>query len=99
MVFLDGTLGIAIGILAGLVLLRYSGLMDKIIVPAGFIAAGTMFYFIDVATSLGIADKLGVTVSTWLSFIWQLLAFIFIIIGALWSVAAFITKPQTERKR
>ena len=99
MVFLDGTVGIAIAILAGLVLLKYSGLLERVKIPAGFIAAGTMFYFIDVAAGLGIADKLGATASTWLSFIWQLLAFIFIIIGALWSVAAFITKPQTERKR
>ncbi|MBS3064154.1 MAG: hypothetical protein J4445_01735 [DPANN group archaeon] len=98
MVFLDGTLGIAIGILAGLVLLRYSGLMDKIIVPAGFIAAGVMFYFIDVATSLGVTDMLGETATVWLSFIWQLLALIFILIGALWAVVAFITKPKSKRR-
>ncbi len=98
MVFLEGTLGIAIGILAGLVLLKYSDLMDKVKVPAGFIAAGTMFYFIDVATSLGIANMLGETVSGWLSFVWQLLGFIFILIGALWAVVAFITKPKSKRK-
>jgi len=85
--------GWAIGLAAVLVLLRYAGVLHMIAKPAGFLAAGVMFYVIDVAWTAGtFATKIASTASGWLSFAWELIAFIFIIIGGLWAAAELIRK-------
>ena len=95
MAFLEGTLGIAVGIFVALVLLRYSGHLESIRKATAFIAAGAMFYLIDVAWNTGtFAAKISTAAATWLTFIWELIAFIMIVIGALWAVTELVTKGK-----
>lgn len=95
MAFLEGTLGIAVGIFAAMVLLRYSGHLDAIRKQTGFIAAGAMFYLIDVAWNTGsFAAKISASAVTWLTFVWELVAFILILIGALWAVVELATRAK-----
>lgn len=95
MAFLEGTLGIAVGIFVLLVLARYSGHADWFRKSSGFIAAGALFYLIDVAWNTGtFASKISSTAATWLTFVWELVAFILIIIGALWAVVDLTTRGK-----
>jgi hypothetical protein len=85
--------GWAIGLAAVLVLLRYAGILHLVAKPAGFLAAGVMFYVIDIAWNAGtFATKMTSAAAQWLTFAWELIAFIFIIIGGLWAVAELIRK-------
>lgn len=95
MAFLEGILGTAVGIFVALVLLRYSGHMDSVRKPTGFIAAGALFYLIDVAWNTGnFAAKISTIAATWLTFIWEFVAFILIVIGALWAVVELTTRSK-----
>lgn len=95
MAFLEGTLGIAVGIAIFLVLLRYSGHLDWFRKSSGFLAAGALFYIIDVAWNTGsFASKLSSTAAAWLTFVWELVAFILVVIGALWAVVELTTKGK-----
>jgi len=95
MVFLEGMIGLAVGLGIVLVLLRYSGHGEAIRKATGFIAAGILFYVIDVAWGAGtFATRISSTAATWLTFIWELIAFILIIIGALWATAELVTKSK-----
>jgi hypothetical protein len=85
--------GWAIGLAAVLVLLRYAGILHMIPKPAGFLAAGVMFYVIDIAWNAGtFATKMLSPAAQWLTFAWELIAFIFIIIGGLWAAMELIRK-------
>ncbi len=95
MAFLEGMIGLAVGLGIVLVLLRYSGHGDAIKKATGFIAAGILFYVVDVAWTAGtFATKISGTAFGWLTFIWELLAFIMIIIGALWGAVELMTKSK-----
>ena len=93
---IEGTIwGITLGILASLVLLRYSGFLDHAKKALAFIAAGALFYIVDIAWNAGtFAVKISSIASVWLTFIWELIAFILIIVGALWGAAELITKTH-----
>ena len=93
---IEGTIwGITLGILASLVLLRYSGFLDHAKKALAFIAAGALFYIVDIAWNAGtFAVKISSIASGWLTFIWELIAFILIIVGALWGAAELITKTH-----
>ena len=85
--------GISLGLLLALVLLRYGGFLHHIEKAAAFIVAGVMFYIIDIAWNAGtFASQISSTAAQWLSFVWELIAFILIIIGALWAAAELIRK-------
>ena len=85
--------GVVIGILASLVLIRYAGLFNEIKNPAGFIVAGALFYLVDIAWTTGtFAQKIVSSAATWLTFVWELIAFLLIVIGALWAAVILITK-------
>ncbi len=85
--------GWAIGLAAVLVLLRYAGVLHLVPKPAGFLAAGAMFYVIDMAWTAGtFATKIASAATAWLTFAWELLAFIFVIIGGLWAAVELIRK-------
>ena len=89
------TIGITLGLLVGLVLLRYSGYLDRVKKAAGFIVAGAMFYFINIAWTAGtFASKVSSSAAGWLTFVWELIAFILIIIGSLWAAAELVTKSK-----
>jgi hypothetical protein len=86
-------IGWALGVAAVMVLLRYAGILHMVPKQAGFLAAGVMFYVIDLAWNAGtFATKMASAMTGWLSFAWELIAFIFILLGALWAVAELIRK-------
>ncbi|MEM2873874.1 MAG: hypothetical protein QW063_00240 [Candidatus Nanoarchaeia archaeon] len=87
---IEGTIfGLVLGLAAALVLLRYAGILHLVQKPAGFIAAGLMFYIIDLAWNAGaFAAKIATsTAAAWVTFAWELIAFILIVIGSLWAAA------------
>jgi hypothetical protein len=85
--------GWAIGLAIVLVLLRYAGILHLVPKPAGFLAAGVMLYVIDVAWNAGtFATKMASSLAEWLTFAWELIAFVFILIGGLWAVIELIKK-------
>ena len=85
--------GITLGLLLAIVLLRYSGHLHHIQKPSGFIIAGVFFYVIDIAWNAGtFASQISSTAADWLTFVWELIAFILIIIGSLWAAAELIKK-------
>ncbi|MBD3263000.1 hypothetical protein GF374_01320 [Candidatus Woesearchaeota archaeon] len=87
--------GITLGLLASLVLLRYSGFLDHVKKAIAFIAAGVLFYIIDIAWNAGtFATKIASSAAGWLTFVWELVAFILIIVGAIWGAAELIIKTQ-----
>ncbi|MFH0869250.1 MAG: hypothetical protein V1839_03420 [archaeon] len=96
MAFLGGTLDVALGILIALVLLRYSGHLDEKVKKAtALIAGGALFYIIDVAWNTGnFATKISAVVVNWMTFIFELVAFILIIIGAIWAVAGMAASKR-----
>jgi hypothetical protein len=86
MVFETQTLGILIGLLLALVLLKYAGILTKIKRQASIIAAGTMFYLIDLAwNASSLVTKVPLDIAAWITFTWQAIAFALIIVGAVWS--------------
>lgn len=94
MAFLGGTLDVAIGILIALVLLRYSGHMENVRKSTAMLAGGALFYIIDMAWNTGtFATKISAAAFTWLTFVFELVAFILIVIGAIWTVVG-LTAPK-----
>jgi len=90
MVFGTG-LDLLIVLLLGAVFLKYSGYLTKGLQrPIGFMLAGAMFLFINETwmTWTGLyAD-----VQLWLSYVWQVIAFILVLIGGLWAAVEFTRK-------
>jgi len=87
------TLGISLGLLLALVLLRYGGFLDYVKRAVAFIAAGVLFYIIDIAWNAGtFATKIASDAAVWLTFVWELVAFVLIVIGAIWGAAELVTK-------
>lgn len=86
--------GLVLGLAGALVLLRYAGLLHMVQKPAGFIAAGLMFYIIDLAWGAGtFATKVATSAATgWVTFAWELAAFILIVIGSLWAAVDLMRK-------
>ena len=90
MVF-ETTLGILIGSLLALVLLKYSGLLTKIKRPASLIAAGALFYLVDLVwNSSVLITKVPINYAVWVTFTWEAIAFALIIAGVVWSVIELI---------
>jgi hypothetical protein len=86
--------GLVLGLAGTLVLLRYAGILHIVQRAAGFIAAGVMFYIIDLAWSAGtFATKIATgTAMGWITFAWELIAFILIVIGSLWAAIDLMRK-------
>ena len=93
---IEGTVfGVTLGLLLGLVLLRYSGYLEHIRKAAAFVAAGAMLYIIDIAWNTGtFATKISSVAAVWLTFALELIAFIFITIGALWAAIELMTRVK-----
>jgi hypothetical protein len=90
---LDQVLGILIGTLLALVLLKYSGFLDKIKRSAAIIAAGTLFYIVDLAwNASALVTRIPANTAVWVTFTWELVAFVLIIVGVIWSAIELITK-------
>ena len=84
MAFWEGTLGIGVGILVGLALLKYSGYVEALKKELGYIASGAVFLIL-AATLEPIATAIPsiATAVTWIDIIFLVIAFILVLIGAI----------------
>ncbi len=74
---------LALFILIGLVLLKYSGLLNKIMKGIGFFVAGIFFLFLDAATSIGFWALPSLAQAQYgLGILWEVIAWILFLIGA-----------------
>ena len=86
--------GFVLGLAAVLVLLRYAAISHQVQRQINIVAAGLLFYVIDLAWSVSsIATKINsATVSTWLVFCFEAIGFALIAVGAIWSGAELLKK-------
>lgn len=85
MVVLDPTTssGIAIFLLVGVVLLKYSGYKDKIAKGLGFAVASAMFFFLAAATDMGFWMMNELAQAQYaLGILWQVIAWILLLLAA-----------------
>ncbi|MGB9675152.1 MAG: hypothetical protein ACP5JY_00340 [Candidatus Nanoarchaeia archaeon] len=84
MAFLEGVLGIGIGILVGLALLKYSGYVEALKKELGYIASGAVFLIL-AATLEPIATAIPTIAAaiSWINIIFLVIAFILVLIGAI----------------
>jgi hypothetical protein len=84
MAFLEGTLGIGVGVLLGLALLKYSGYVDALKKELGYIAAGAVFLIL-ASVLEPVAGQISAiaTAVSWINIIFWVIAFILVLIGAI----------------
>jgi hypothetical protein len=84
MALFEGTLGVGIGLLVGLALLKYSGYVEATKKELGYLASGAIFLLL-AATLVPMAQTIpSVTVAiTWINVIFMVIAFILVLIGAI----------------
>lgn len=71
--------------------LKYSGyLNNNMRRPFGYILGGTVFLLIN--EIWGIWTGFYPDIQTWISYIWQIIAFILILIGGIWTTFEFVRK-------
>ncbi len=84
MAFLEGILGVGVGILVALALLKYSGYVDQLKKELGYLGSGAVFLILGatlepIATAIpSIATAVG-----WINIIFIVIAFILVLIGAI----------------
>jgi uncharacterized Tic20 family protein len=84
MSFIDGTIGLGIGVLVGLALLKYSGYVDALKKELGYIASGAVFLILaSVLEPVGTQVPSIATAVGWISIIFWVIAFILVLIGAI----------------
>jgi len=84
MAFWDGTIGLGIGVLVGLALLKYSGYVDALKKEIGYIASGAVFLILaSVLEPVGLQVPSIATAVGWISIIFWVIAFILVLIGAI----------------
>ena len=84
MAFLEGTIGIGVGVLVGLALLKYSGYVDALKKELGYIASGAVFLILaSILEPVGTQVPSIATAVGWISIIFWVIAFILVLIGAI----------------
>lgn len=84
MAFWDGTLGVGVGLLVGLALLKYSGYVDQLKKELGYFASGAMFLLLTaVLAEVGAAVPTVATAVSWINIVFSVIAFILVLIGAI----------------
>lgn len=84
MAFWDGTLGVGVGLLVGLALLKYSGYVDQLKKELGYFASGAMFLLLTaVLAEVGTAVPTVATAVSWINIVFSVIAFILVLIGAI----------------
>ncbi len=80
----EGTLGVGIGLLIGLALLKYSGYADVIKKELGYLASGAVFLLLGsvITTVSGVLPTIAVAVD-YLILIFIIIAFILVLIAAI----------------
>lgn len=81
---LEGSLGVGIGLLVGLALLKYSGYVDLIKKELSYLASGAVFLLLGsvVGTVSGVIPQISVAVD-YLVLIFIVIAFLLVLIGAI----------------
>ncbi|HIH14191.1 MAG TPA: hypothetical protein HA224_02955 [Nanoarchaeota archaeon] len=93
MAFLEGTLGIGVGLLLGLALLKYSGYVDQLKKELGYIASGAVFLLLTaVLTTVGTLVPTVTTAVSWINIIFSVIAFILVLIGAIATALQIFSK-------
>jgi hypothetical protein len=84
MALFEGTLGVGIGLLVGLALLKYSGYVEATKKELGYIASGAVFLLL-AATLVPMAQTIpSIEIAiTWINVIFMVIAFILVLIGAI----------------
>ena len=84
MAVLEGTLGIGVGILIGLALLKYSGYVDMLKKELGYVGSGAIFILlVPVLTVVAAAIPAIEVAVSWINIIFLVIAFILVLIGAI----------------
>jgi uncharacterized Tic20 family protein len=84
MAFLEGAIGLGVGVLVGLALLKYSGYVDALKKELGYIASGAVFLILaSVLEPVGTQIPSIATAISWISIIFWVIAFILVLIGAI----------------
>ncbi len=84
MAFLEGVIGVGVGLLVGLALLKYSGYVDQLKKELGYFAAGAVFLLL--TSVLGtVSDAIPSVAGAvgWINIIFDVIAFILVLIGAI----------------
>lgn len=80
---LEGTLGVGIGLLLGLALLKYGGYADAVKRELSYIAAGAVFLLLSSVTGTGLEGVPGFEQAiTYINIIFVVVAFLLTLIGA-----------------
>ncbi|MBI4095784.1 MAG: hypothetical protein HY438_02895 [DPANN group archaeon] len=84
MAFLEGTLGVGVGLLLGLAFLKFSGYVDQLRKELGYFASGSVFLLLTPVLS-EVADRVpSVTTAVgWINVVFAVIAFILVLIGAI----------------
>jgi len=84
MAFWDGTLGVGVGLLVGLAMLKYSGYVDQLKKELGYFASGAIFLLLTaVLAEVGTAVPTVATAVSWINIVFSVIAFILVLIGAI----------------
>jgi hypothetical protein len=84
MAFWEGTIGLGVGVLVGLALLKYSGYVDALKKELGYIAAGAVFLLLaSVLEPVGTQIPSIATAVGWIGIIFWVISFILVLIGAI----------------
>ncbi len=84
MAFWDGTLGVGVGLLVGLALLKYSGYVDQLKKELSYFASGAVFLLLTaVLAEVGSAVPTVSTAVSWINIVFSVIAFILVLIGAI----------------
>jgi len=80
----EGTVGVGIALLLGIVFLKYSGFMDDIRKEIGYIAAGAVFLLLSsVVATIGATPAFTIPGTVYVELIFAVVAFILVLIGAI----------------
>tara|TARA_Y100000034_G_scaffold134138_1_gene201734 strand:- start:1232 stop:1525 length:294 start_codon:yes stop_codon:yes gene_type:complete len=90
---LEGTLGVGIGLLAGLALLKYSGYVDAVRKELSYIAAGAIFLLLSAVTGTGLEGIVGFEQAIlYINVIFVVIAFLLTLIGAVLMAVQIFSK-------
>jgi len=80
----EGVIGIGIGILVGLALLKYSGYVDALKKELGYVGSGAVFLLLaSTLAPIAVAIPQIAVAVDWINILFMVIAFILVLIGAI----------------
>ena len=90
---LEGVLGVGVGILIGLALLKYTGYGDQLKKELGYVASGAVFLLLAaVLPTISAAIPALSTAIDWINVIFVVIAFLLVLVGAITAVITIMSK-------